>query len=104
MVYDAALLDDPELVEAAAAAARLALARETAGAPAPLDELTAREREVLALIAAGRTDRGIAQELYVTQKTVEAHVRSIFRKLDLPADPTQNKRVHAALRYLTTSR
>ena len=45
-------------------------------------------------------DRGIAQQLFVTHKTVEAHVRSIFRKLDLPATPTENRRVHAVLRFL----
>jgi DNA-binding CsgD family transcriptional regulator len=98
IVHDAALLDDPELLDAAASAARLTLRRPAA--PTPLDELTPREREVLALLAEGRTDRGIAQALYVTPKTVEAHVRSIFRKLDLPADPGENRRVHAVLRYL----
>lgn len=62
--------------------------------------LTPREREVLALLAEGRTDRGIAQILYVTRKTVEAHVRSIFDKLDLPVADTENRRVHAVLAYL----
>jgi len=66
----------------------------------PLAGLTKREREVLALLAEGRTDRGIAQLLYVTPKTVEAHVRSIFRKLDLPSDATDNRRVHAVLTFL----
>jgi DNA-binding NarL/FixJ family response regulator len=61
------------------------------------------EREVLALIAEGRTDRGIAQLLYVTRKTVEAHVRSIFGKLDLPVADTENRRVHAVLAYLRQS-
>ena len=65
-----------------------------------LAELTARELEVLALLAEGRTDRGIARALYVTPKTVEAHVRSIFRKLGLPADTTENRRVHAVLAFL----
>jgi DNA-binding CsgD family transcriptional regulator len=65
-----------------------------------LEQLTARETQVLALIAEGRTDRGIAKELYVTPKTVEAHVRSIFRKLDLPIDASENRRVHAVLTYL----
>jgi DNA-binding NarL/FixJ family response regulator len=55
---------------------------------------------VLALIAEGRTDRGIAKELYVTPKTVEAHVRSIFRKLNLPTASTENRRVHAVLTFL----
>jgi DNA-binding CsgD family transcriptional regulator len=104
IVHDSALLEDPGLLDAAAAAAGLALARGRDRPPptAPLDELTAREREVLALLAEGRTDRGIAQALYVTPKTVEAHVRSIFRKLDLPTDTTENRRVHAVLRYLRT--
>jgi serine/threonine-protein kinase PknK len=66
----------------------------------PLSQLSAREREVLALMAQGRTDRGISYELFVTRKTVEAHVRSILRKLDLPSDATQNRRVHAVLQYL----
>jgi DNA-binding NarL/FixJ family response regulator len=66
----------------------------------PLADLTTRELEVLALIAEGRTDRGIAQQLYVTPKTVEAHVRSILRKLDLPAGATENRRVHAVLKFL----
>lgn len=65
-----------------------------------LEQLTPRETQVLALIAEGRTDRGIAKELYVTPKTVEAHVRSIFRKLDLPLDAAENRRVHAVLTYL----
>jgi len=66
----------------------------------PLAILTAREREVLALLAEGRTDRGIAKLLFITPKTVEAHVRSIFGKLDLPSDATANRRVHAVLRFL----
>jgi DNA-binding NarL/FixJ family response regulator len=91
-VYEDAALEE------AAAAARNAL---RSGAPLPrLEELTPRELEVLALIAEGRTDRGIAKELYVTPKTVEAHVRSIFRKLDLPRAETENRRVHAVLTFL----
>jgi DNA-binding CsgD family transcriptional regulator len=92
-----ALYED-EALRDAAAAARAALGAERPVAELP--ELTPRELEVLALIAEGRTDRGIAQALYVTPKTVEAHVRSIFRKLDLPADSTENRRVHAVLTFL----
>jgi DNA-binding NarL/FixJ family response regulator len=66
----------------------------------PLAELTAREREVLALMAEGYTDRGIRERLYLSQKTVESHVRSIFRKLDLPSSPNDNRRVHAVLTVL----
>src|SRR3954454_7412803 len=89
---------DDAALEEAAAAARQALRNED---PLPnLEQLTPRELEVLALVAEGRTDRGIAKELYVTTKTVEAHVRSIFRKLDLPRDETENRRVHAVLAFL----
>jgi DNA-binding NarL/FixJ family response regulator len=79
-----------------------ALVAELTAAPGwpSLRRLTAREREVLALLAEGRTDRGIAQILYVTRKTVEAHVRSIFNKLDVPVADTENRRVHAVLAYL----
>ena len=76
---------------------------DAAPANDPLAPLTAREREVLALLAEGRTDRGIAQQLFVTQKTVEAHVRSLFRKLDLPTPPLENRRVHAVLRFLAAA-
>jgi DNA-binding NarL/FixJ family response regulator len=69
----------------------------------PLAELTPREREVLALVAQGKTDRGIAEELFVTRKTVEAHVRSILAKLDLPDDASENRRVHAVLAFLGAS-
>jgi DNA-binding NarL/FixJ family response regulator len=65
-----------------------------------LDQLTTREREVLAQVAEGHTDIGIARELFMSRKTVEAHVRSIFRKLDLPTDGTANRRVHAVLAFL----
>jgi DNA-binding NarL/FixJ family response regulator len=66
----------------------------------PLDALTAREREVLGLMAEGLTDRGIAQRLYVTPKTVETHVRHIFAKLSLPETALDNRRVRAVLTYL----
>ena len=66
----------------------------------PLDELTAREHDVLGLMAEGLTDRGIASRLFVTPKTVETHVHHIFCKLGLPATAADNKRVHAVLAYL----
>ena len=94
---DGSLYEDAVLHETAAAARR-ALRNEDR--LPQLEQLTPRELEVLALIAEGRTDRGIAKELYVTHKTVEAHVRSIFRKLDLPRDRTENRRVHAVLTFL----
>lgn len=65
-----------------------------------LGVLTSREKEVLALIAQGKTDRGIALELGVTRKTVEAHVRSVLAKLELPEDVSENRRVHAVLAFL----
>ena len=66
----------------------------------PLAALTARERDVLTLMAEGRTDKGIAAVLFLSQKTVEAHVGSILRKLDLPSDATSNRRVQAVLAFL----
>jgi DNA-binding NarL/FixJ family response regulator len=68
--------------------------------PDPIDELTGREQEVLALMAEGLTDRGIAERLWVTPKTVETHVRHILRKLDLPSGSAHNRRVHAVLAHL----
>jgi DNA-binding NarL/FixJ family response regulator len=92
-----------ERVAAGGTVVEPSLVSELLDAPAardPLAELTPREREVLALMAQGRTDRGIAEELVVTRKTVEAHVRSVLRKLDLPVDAGENRRVHAVLAYL----
>jgi DNA-binding NarL/FixJ family response regulator len=66
----------------------------------PLAELTERERDVLALMAEGLTDRGIGERLWVTPKTVETHVRHIFQKLNLPSGAADNRRVHAVLTYL----
>jgi len=65
-----------------------------------LSRLTSREREVLALMAEGLTDRGIAARITVSTRTAQAHVEAIFRKLDLPASPDDNRRVHAVLTYL----
>src|SRR3954454_13331626 len=113
LIYEPSLLENPGLVRAAGAAALLALdnarlqaeLRTRIDSAHPVDgdelgDLTPRELEVLALLAEGRTDRGIAETLYVTPKTVEAHVRSIFRKLDLPSESSENRRVHAVLAYL----
>jgi DNA-binding NarL/FixJ family response regulator len=66
----------------------------------PLDRLTPREREVLALIAQGRSNAGVAQELVVTVAAVERHVTSIFDKLGLHQSTEQHRRVLAVLQYL----
>jgi len=67
---------------------------------APLDALTPREREVLALMAEGRSNTAIARKLVVTDGAVEKHVKNIFTKLDLPPDEEQHRRVLAVLTYL----
>jgi serine/threonine-protein kinase PknK len=66
----------------------------------PLDELTSREREVLALMAEGRSNAGIGQALWVTEGTVEKHVRSILMKLRLPESAEVHRRVLAVLAFL----
>lgn len=66
----------------------------------PLERLTDREREVLALMAEGRANAGIAQSLVVTEKAVAKHINSIFAKLDLPADTDDHRRVRAVLAWL----
>ena len=66
----------------------------------PLDSLTKRESEVLALIAEGLSNAGVAQELVITISAVERHVSSIFDKLGLHQSPEQHRRVLAVLNYL----
>jgi DNA-binding NarL/FixJ family response regulator len=66
----------------------------------PLGELTARESEVLGLMAEGRSNQGIAERLVVTERAVEKHVTSIFSKLKLPAATADHRRVLAVLAYL----
>jgi DNA-binding NarL/FixJ family response regulator len=67
----------------------------------PLAELSAREREVLALMAEGRSNRAVARELVVTEKTVETHIASIFGKLDLLPEPDDHRRVLAVRAWLS---
>lgn len=82
---------DPALVQELVAARRAA---------DPLSALTAREREVLALMAEGRSNAGIGQALWVTEGTIEKHVRSILMKLQLPETSDVHRRVLAVLAFL----
>jgi serine/threonine-protein kinase len=66
----------------------------------PLDTLTPREREILALIAEGRSNQGISRVLWLSPKTVETHIRGAFTKLGLTEAPEDNRRVLAVLAYL----
>ncbi len=66
----------------------------------PIDHLTEREREVLALMAEGRSNRAIAERLFVTEHTVEKHVKNIFGSLRLPVSADDHRRVLAVITYL----
>ena len=68
--------------------------------PDPLEQLTEREREVLALMAEGRSNKAIAERLFVTEHTVEKHVKNIFNTLRLPPSPDDHRRVLAVVTYL----
>jgi serine/threonine-protein kinase PknK len=82
---------DPSLVQELVAARR----RDD-----PLADLTTREREVLALMAEGRSNSGIARQLWVTEGTVEKHVHSILTKLRLPETESDHRRVRAVITFL----
>jgi DNA-binding NarL/FixJ family response regulator len=82
---------DPALVQELVAARRV---------QDPLDVLSPREREVLALMAEGRSNAGIARQLWITEGTVEKHVHSILTKLRLPASDDDQRRVLAVITYL----
>jgi DNA-binding NarL/FixJ family response regulator len=69
----------------------------------PLDRLTPREREVLALMAEGRSNTGIAEALVVSDSAVAKHINNILAKLDLPAADADHRRVLAVLRFLGAS-
>jgi DNA-binding NarL/FixJ family response regulator len=105
-VFDGALLvdalrriDDGETVVDPTIVARLLGRRRRED---PLAVLSAREREVLGLVAEGLSNRAISERLFVTERTVEAHITAVFGKLGLGADPTTHRRVQAVLAYLRT--
>jgi DNA-binding NarL/FixJ family response regulator len=78
----------------------LLIAQRTRSVTSPLDELTAREREVLAEVAAGRSNGAIAASLFLTKRAVEKHINAIFLKLGLREYEDTSRRVTAALIYL----
>jgi DNA-binding NarL/FixJ family response regulator len=90
-IADGECVVDPTIV------ARLVARRENAG---PLAELTEREREVLALMAEGRSNRAIAEHLYLSPKTVEGHVGQIFLELGIGETSSEHRRVVAVLAFL----
>jgi DNA-binding NarL/FixJ family response regulator len=87
-VADGGTVLDPQVVSAV-------MARQ-----APVERLTPREREVLGLMAEGRSNAAIASALFVTEKAVGKHTNNIFTKLDLPMAPDDNRRVLAVLAWL----
>jgi DNA-binding NarL/FixJ family response regulator len=92
-VADGGTALDPEVI------AQLLLRRHSD----PLERLTPREREVLALMAEGRSNAGIAEALVVSDSAVAKHINNIFAKLDLPAADADHRRVLAVLRFLGVS-
>jgi DNA-binding NarL/FixJ family response regulator len=90
-VADGGTALDPEVVRALVQARR---------APSVLDALTDREREVLGLVAQGLSNSAVAGILHVSERTVEAHMRSVFTRLGLHDDGTTHRRVHAVVTWL----
>ncbi len=78
------------------------VARPRSG-PDPLDDLTEREREVLELMAQGRSNQAIGQQLFITEHTVEKHVKNILGKLHIPTSADDHRRVLAVLTYLNST-
>jgi DNA-binding NarL/FixJ family response regulator len=84
---------DPKVVEALVAA-------RSRATPSPLERLTPREREVLSLLAEGRSNAAVAEGLVLSERAVEKHINSIFAKLDLPETRDAHRRVKAVLLFL----
>ena len=76
------------------------VARQRVEASSPLARLTARETEILAAIATGKSNAAIGEQLFIGQRAVEKHINSMFAKLDLHEDPDANRRVRAVLLFL----
>jgi DNA-binding NarL/FixJ family response regulator len=93
-------IDEGECVVDPTIVSRLVARKRERG---PLDALTEREREVLALIAEGLSNTAIGERMFLSPKTVEAHISQIFMKLDLRPGPDQHRRVLAVLAYLRAS-
>jgi DNA-binding NarL/FixJ family response regulator len=92
-VADGRSVVDPKIID-------LLIAERSGSLASPLDELTAREREVLAEVAAGRSNGAIAASLFLTKRAVEKHINAIFLKLGLREFEDTSRRVTAALIYL----
>ena len=90
-------IDDGECVIDPTIVSRLVARKRARG---PLDVLTEREREVLGLVAEGHSNGAIGEQLFLSRKTVDAHISQIFRKLDLRESPEQHRRVLAVLTFL----
>jgi len=103
------VLEVAEFMEAAERVARGGSAldpkvvQRLVSADAGMDELSEREREVLSLMAEGLTNAGVARRLFLTERTVESHVRNVFLKLDLAAEEDGHRRVLAVLSFLKRS-
>jgi serine/threonine-protein kinase len=93
-------IDEGECVLDPTIVARLIGRRRAQG---PLEELTPREREVLGLIAEGRSNHAICEALFLAPKTVEGHIRQVFLKLGIHESPEAHRRVLAVLAYLRSA-
>ena len=96
-VADGRSVVDPKIIDGL-------IAERARAAASPFDELTAREREVLAEVATGRSNAAIAGSLFLTKRAVEKHINAIFMKLNLRESEDTSRRVKAALIYLAEGR